>query len=448
VRSAAAALVLALGILPEPADAASYSALQRATELQYWDASRAQNGYTFFGVGGTTYLLDMEGRVVHTWPIGTNPHLLSDGSVLDASTDDPSGFGTFKQVAWDGTTVWTYKESRSTYHPHHDFTRIWNPKLKAYTTLFIANKDLTYAQLVAAGADPSRTPSTGGQMDAIVEVDSTGTVVWEWCFFDHLVQDLDATKPNYVGSGKTIASYPNRLNINLTGHNLKADWLHCNSLDYNQTLDQIVVNSVQGEFYVIDHGNTFVAGNATSSIALAATSAGDFLYRFGDPARYGQGEKPRILEDWTLSTTGNKQLGGSHNIQWIPEGLPGAGHFLVFNNAEYLSEHTSQSYVMEINPYLDASGNDTGHYVNPPDAGYVTVTSPAVTDKTTKQISKQVVWTYSGKSNMTLFATIGSGAQRLPNGNTLVCSDNDGYVSEVTPAGASVWEYIVRRRGT
>ncbi|MFN7989652.1 MAG: aryl-sulfate sulfotransferase [Thermoanaerobaculia bacterium] len=439
----AAALVLSLGLLPVPAAAASYAALQRSTELQYWDASRAQSGYTFFGVGGTTYLLDMEGRVVHTWPIGTNPHLLSDGSVLDASTDDPSGFGSFKQVAWDGTTLWTYKETRSTYHPHHDFTRIWNPKLKAYTTLFIANKDLTYAQLVAAGADPSRTPSTGGQMDAIVEVDATGTVVWEWCFFDHVVQDFDATKPNYVGSGKTIASYPNRLNINLTGHNLKGDWLHCNSLDFNPALDQVVVNSVQGEFYVIDHGNTFVAGNPTSSIALAATSAGDFLYRFGDPARYGQGEKPRILDDWTLSTTGNKQLGGSHDIQWIPEGLPGAGHFLVFDNAEYLSEHTSQSYVMEIDPYLDASGNDTGHYVNPPDAGYVTVTSPAVTDKTPKQVSRQVVWTYASKSSLTLFATIGSSAQRLPNGNTLVCGDNDGYVSEVTSAGAAVWEYIV-----
>ena len=38
------------------------------------------------------YLLDMEGRVVHTWPIGTNPHLLDNGNILDASKDDPSGF--------------------------------------------------------------------------------------------------------------------------------------------------------------------------------------------------------------------------------------------------------------------------------------------------------------------------------------------------------------------
>ena len=72
----------------------------------------------------------MEGRVVHTWPVGTNPHLLSNGNVLDATTNDPSGFSGFKEVDWDGTTVWSYLETRSTYHPHHDFTRIFNPKLQ------------------------------------------------------------------------------------------------------------------------------------------------------------------------------------------------------------------------------------------------------------------------------------------------------------------------------
>jgi len=420
-----------------------YAALTRPTELQFWDATQADNGYNFYGVGGTSYLLDMEGRVLHTWPIGNNPHLLANGNVLDAATNDPSGFSGFKEVTWDGATVWSYLETRSTYHPHHDFTRIFNPELNAYTTLYIANKDLTYDQLVAAGADPARTPSTGAQMDAIVEVDSSGTIVWEWSFFDHVIQDYDAAKPNYVGAGNTIADYPNKLDLNLEGHNLKNDWLHCNSLDYNQTLDQIVVNSVQGEFYVIDHGGTFVAGDPSASIALAATGAGDFLYRFGDPVRYDQGTKPEIIEDWTLSTTGTKQIGGAHHIQWIADGLEGAGHFLIFNNGEYLSEHTSQSYVMEIDPYLDADGYDTGHYVNPPDAGYTTLISPAVTDKTPKLISKQVVWNYYTESNLTLYSQIGCGAQRLSNGNTLITADTYGYIMEVTPAGETVWDYIV-----
>ncbi len=418
-------------------------ALERPTEMLYWDSSRAYNGYTLFGVRGATYLLDMGGRVVHTWRIGTNPHLLDNGHILDAATDDPSGFGGFKELDWNGAVVWQYTDARSTYHPHHDFTRIFNPKLQAYTTLYIANKDLTTAQCVAAGATNVDQKSGGIQMDAIVEVDMAGKVVWEWCFFDHLVQDLDPTKSNYVGAGKTIADHPGRLNINLPGKPLRRDWLHCNSLDYSAELDQIVINSVQGEFYVIDHGGTFIAGNPTASVAKAASSAGDFLYRFGDPARYEQGDPPAILEDWTQSTTGHKQLGGAHDVQWIAPGLPGAGHFLIFDNAQYLCEHTPQSYVLEINPCLNDEGNDAGSYVNPPEAGYSLWEAPVVTDKTPKHMSKQIVWSYSSLSNLTLFSHIGCSAQRLPNGNTLICADTEGYITEVTAEGRVVWEYIV-----
>jgi hypothetical protein len=91
----------------------AYEALQGPTELLYWDKTNAFSGYTWFGVRGTTYLLDMEGRVAHTWPIGTNPHLLTNGNVLDASKDDPSGFGGFTEVNWNGSTVWSYTETRT-----------------------------------------------------------------------------------------------------------------------------------------------------------------------------------------------------------------------------------------------------------------------------------------------------------------------------------------------
>ena len=223
---------------------------------------------------------------------------------------------------------------------------------------------------------------------------------------------------------------------------MKRDWLHCNSLDYNAELDQIVINSVQGEFYVIDHGSTFVAGYVDGSIALAAGPAGDFLYRFGDPARYEQGEPPSILEDWTKSTSGHKQIGGSHDIHWIPAGLPGAGHFLVFNNGQYLFENTPQSYVFDINAFLDAQKQETGSYVNPPDAGYYTWELPKDTHKSRKQMSNQITWIYASKSNQGFFSHIGAGAQRLPNGNTLICSDTEGHLFEVTADGSLVWEYI------
>jgi formylglycine-generating enzyme required for sulfatase activity len=421
----------------------AYESIQGPTELRYWDATRAYNGYTLFAAAGKSYLIDMAGRLVHTWPIGTNPRLLDNGHLLDAATDDPSGFRGFKELDWDGNVVWQYRETRAGYAPHHDFVRIFNKKLGAYTTLYIANKTVTNEQCLAAGCDPADAPYTGAQMDAVVEVDMDGNVVWEWWFFNHVIQDIDPTKDNYVGADKTIADYPGKLNLNLPGRPVRGDWLHCNSMDYNETLGQIVINSVQGEFYVIDHDGTFTAGDPAGSISQAATSAGDFLYRFGDPARYDQGDPPSILEDWTSSTTGNKQIGGSHDIHWIDAGLPGAGHFLVFNNGQYLFERTPQSYIFEINGYLDASKTDTGHYVNPPDAGYYRwEVANRDTHKQPKQMSNQITWIYNSKSNQSFFSHIGSSAQRLPNGNTLICADTEGHFFEVTAAGDLVWEYI------
>lgn len=424
------------------ASALAYEAFQGPTELLYWDSSKTADGYTFFGVRGTTYLVDMQGRVVHTWPIGTNPHLLDDGSVLDASKDDPSGFGGFSQVSWSGSNMWSYTESRTNYFPHHDFVRIYNPKLGSNTTLYIANKNYSQAQCLAAGANPASGSYTNAQMDVIVEVDMSGNIVWEWAFFDHLIQDYDASKSNYVGATKTIADYPGRLNINLPGRPVQRDWLHCNSIDYNQALDQIVINSVGGEFYVIDHGNTFIAGNPSGSTALAATSAGDFLYRFGDAGRYNQGTVPSILTNWTESVTGNKQIGGAHHVSWIPSGLAGAGNLLIFNNAQNLFEHTQQSYAMEVNPYLNASTNNTGAYVNPPDAGYYSWQPGNNTDKAARLWSNQVVWFWYSKAPRGMFSHIGSSVQRLANGNSLICSDTEGHVIEVTPSGEMVWEYI------
>jgi len=444
------------------ASAFAYESLQGPTELLYWDKEKAYNGYTLFAAHGTTFLIDMEGSVINQWRMGTNPRFLKNGNILDATKDDPSSFKGFQELDWNGNVVWEFEERRADYSPHHDFVRIFNKKLRDYTTLYIANKNITREQAIAAGCDPSKAPSDGTdsgrhggkggggrlardgktKVDAIVEVDMAGNVIWEWCFFDHLVQDFDASKSNYVSEGKTIADYPHRLNVNLPGKPLRGDWLHCNSMDYSPELDQVVVNSVQGEFYVIDHGNTFVPGDPEKSIELAAGPAGDFLYRFGDPARYDQGEPPRILDNWTKATSGHKQIGGAHDVQWIDAELPGEGNFLVFNNGQYLFEATPQSYIYEIDGFLDAGGRDTGNYVNPPDAGYYQQEYLPDTHKGRRQLSNQLVWIYGSLSNQGFFSHIGAGCQRLPNGNTLICSDTEGHFFEVTADGKLVWEYI------
>lgn len=418
----------------------AYERLQGPTELLFWDRSQTYDGYTFFGANGTTYLLDMEGRVTHTWPVGINPRLLDNGNVLDAASGDINGFPGLKEVDWNGSTVWQYTESRIGYYPHHDSLRIFNKKLGMNTTLYIANKAITSNECIAAGCNPASALYTNVTVDAVVEVDTAGTVVWEWCFFDHGVQNYSSAKSNYVAS---ISNAPGRINLNLPGRPLTNDWLHCVALDYNTNLDQIAITAEGGEFYVIDHGNTFVSNNPAVSIALAASTNGDFLYRFGDPARYGQGLPPSVQLNWTKSSTGNKQIGGVSQATWIPATVPGAGHFLVFNNGQDLFESTPQSYLFEVNGYLNASSNNTNAYVNPPNAGYNMWSAPGHdTDKEKKSISRQVVSIYMAMANQAFFSHIGGSAQRLPNSNTFVCSSSEGHLFEVTPASNIVWEYI------
>lgn len=434
----------------------AYETLRGPTQTRHWDKENAFNGYTLFGAKGNAYLIDMAGRVVHIWEgMGTSPELLYyNGSILDATKPNEKGQDSFIEKDWHGNTIWQYTETRPNYDPHHDWVRIYNKKLGEYTTIYIANKLVDPDSAIAYGANPANGPYHGAQMDALVEVDSKGNIIWEWWFFNHIIQDIDSTKNSYAGEGKTIADYPGRININLPGRPLKRDWLHCNSIDYNPDHGHLVTNSVQGEFYVIDHDGTFIPDNPDSSIKLAAGPGGDILYRFGDPARYSQGDPPSIRTDWTKSTTGHKQIGGSHDIHWIEKGLPGAGNLLVFNNGNYLFEATSQSYIFEINPYLQKSGTAQTNYINPPDAGYTIWESPDHdTHKMKKNLSNQIVWMYYSRSNQGFFSHIGSGAQRLPNGNTLICAMTEGHIFEVTPGedGAMgsfegepevVWEYI------
>ena len=444
MRKRICCLALTLGLLTVSIGSLAFETIRGTTELRYWDSANTYNGCTLFAGRETTYLIDMQGNLVNLWPIGTNPRFLENGHLLDRARDEQGRLRGMQEQDWEGTPVWSFYETRENYVPHHDFVRIYNKKLGAYTTLYIANKRISNEEALAAGANPENGPYDGSSMDAVVEIDMSGNVVWEWWFFDHMVQDIDPTKPNYVGEGRSISDYPNRLNLNLPGRPLRWDWLHCNSLDYNPQLDQIVINSVFGEFYVIDHGATFIPDDPAGSIAAAAGPAGDFLYRFGDPAKYDQGDPPHILEDWSQSSAGNKQIGGSHDIQWIRPGLQGEGNFLVFNNGQLLFERLAQSSILEINPYLNASGIDTGTYVNPPQSGYHEW--PPEEERTTqtqvKLLSNQVVWIYASRSNQSFASHIGSGCQRLPNGNTLICAMTEGHIFEITSEGKPVWEYV------
>jgi len=54
----------------------------------------------------------------------------------------------------------------------------------------------------------------------------------------------------------------------------------------------------------------------------------------------------------------------------------------------------------------------------------------------------EVVWQYMADNPSDFFSCYASGAERLPNGNTLICSSATGRLFEVTQDGELVWEFI------
>src|SRR5207237_3318095 len=97
------------------------------------------------------------------------------------------------------------------------------------------------------------------------------------------------------------------------------NWTHINAVAYHPEFDQIMV-SVHGfsEFWILDHGTT--TAEAAGHKGGKYGKGGDLLYRWGNPQAYRAGK------------AADQQLFGQHNAHWIPKGLGGAGHVLVFNN--------------------------------------------------------------------------------------------------------------------
>ncbi len=79
----------------------------------------------------------------------------------------------------------------------------------------------------------------GFMPDHIIEVQPTGptsgTIVWEWHVWDHLIQDYDSSKANYG----VVGDHPELVDINYVT-STQQDWMHTNSIDYNEKFDQIL----------------------------------------------------------------------------------------------------------------------------------------------------------------------------------------------------------------
>jgi hypothetical protein len=409
--------------------------------------SRALQGYTVLApmMSNKTYLLDMTGRVVRTWESessgASSAYLLENGHLLrlarlssQAFGDGPGAAGHIQEFSWDGELVWDFKLATAKLLSHHDICRMPNGN-----TLLIVWEKKSAQEAIAAGRRAETVP---GNMlpEAVFEVKptgkTTGEVVWEWHVWDHLIQDHDPTKANYG----EVGAHPELVDLNFGDGVLasivakkdeldklraigyvgttspgakpapvRADWLHLNAVAYNADFDQILINSPEfDEFWIIDHGTT--TAEAANHRGGRSGKGGDLLYRWGNPRAYRHGG----VKD--------QKLFYQHNAHWIPKGYPGEGHILVFNNGRR-RPGGAHSSVDEIVLPVDAEGR----YAYSPGNAY----GP-----------EKPVWSYAAPKKPDFYGEFISGANRLPNGNTFICTGPSGTIFEVTPEKEIVWKYV------
>ena len=372
-------------------------------------------GYTLFSTyrqNNTIYLIDNEGRVAHAWELsgrGGMGKLSKNGDLIVEGTTDGSRGVT--RLAPDGSVLWDYKLDGQ----HHDFVEMPNGNI-----MILARESKTFEEAVAAGANPACVGEAGLEVDYLVEVRPTGPtegeIVWKWAVWDHLIQDFDPSKANYG----VVAQHPELIDINFrrcgvdsTYRYQPADWIHANSISYHPELDQILISARNlGEVWIIDHSVT--SEEAAGHTGGQAGKGGDLLYRWGNPQAYRAG------------TPADQQLFWAHDAQWIEPGMPGAGNIIIFSNGdEYDDARRAYSSIEEFTPPL----NGFNYRLDPREPG--SAYGPA-----------EPAWRYVGDPTSDFYSPRQSGVQRLPNGNTLICSTWTGTFFEVTPEGETVWKYV------
>jgi hypothetical protein len=420
------------------------------------------------------HIVDTDGRIAHTWKTSNTPgaatYFLPNGHLLRAGQVDPNprfhggGIGgRIQELDWDGKLVWNFDLNNEQLTQHHDVKPLPNGNV-----LMIAWEYHSKEEAIAHGRMADLVNEEGLWSDVVLEVQPSrpvgGAVVWMWRSWDHLVQDQDQAKPGY---GK-LEEHNGSIDINADcrwlpkqesdeerekkekmaremkrlgyaggddedkpkkaapkpadakpadapdkdakpapkGPKIEADWLHTNSVDYLPGEDLILLSSPHlCEIWVIDHSTTTV--EAASEKGGRWQRGGSLLYRYGNPRNYG------------LGAATDRKLFYQHNAQWLPGAKPGELHVLVYNNGSERPVNEYSSVEELVLPFDAKAGfkRDQGLAFGP--------------DKP--------LWSYSEPEKF--YSPFISGAQRLPNGDTLVCEGVKGRAFEVNHEGKIVWDF-------
>ena len=285
--------------------------------------------------------------------------------------------------------------------PFHTWRMPYSPGLYGYLT---ERGTLVYNGKVpdASGRFISGQPWKGG---AILEVDWRGTILWEVRHPDHhhdgillangnvMLLCLAALPPEVAArvrggqpgtehEGQIHADY--LVEMTIAGEVVWEwrSWEHLDPADYP-------IVAVQEPRHEWTHGNT-----------VSELPDGNLVLSFRNLCTVAIVERATGAITWTLGTPPLAQ-------QHAPHLLPN-GNLLIFDNGTHRVDHAlPHSRVIEVD-----------------------------------LATKGIVWSYQERRPSDFFSPLISNAQRLPNGNTLICEGTFGRLFEVTVGGEVVWEYV------
>ena len=379
------------------------------TGTTIYEPERSWSGYTVLSPLQTQAVLviDMNGNVVKRWEglnnsAGGPARVLPGGFVISASGARPPNQESLELVQqdFDGKVLWQFSRNEQiktregstiwSARQHHDWQRESfpagyyspdsTPAIEGGTTLILTHTNRAQPKVADVMLEDDR----------LIEVSWKGEVVWEWVASDHI--DELGFAPDARKAIKAAQSF-NKARGSF-------DWLHVNSAHYvgpNRWFDQ-------GDTRFAPN-NVIISSREASLLAIVGRD-GKIVWRLGPD--FGESPELRAI----------RQIIGQHHAHFIPKGLPGAGNLLVFDNG-------------------GSSGYGFANPIAPSGVGAFARATSRVLE--INPVTLELVWSYT---NPRFFSTNISGAQRLPNGNTLITAGAGGRMFEVTKEGAIVWEYM------
>lgn len=293
-------------------------------------------------------LIDMQGRVVHSWPsvrVVGRARLDTVGRLTVIGMDNM-----IKEYDWDGNLTWAYRLPGGNDLPHHDHIRLANGN----------------HLVLARGSFPDT--------EYLHEVDRDGRVVWSWRSVDHLdqhFQDRDLSKPDPIhinslfelGENRWFAAGDERFrpgNLLVSARNLntifiidkatgEVVWVHDEALD-RQHEAQMVPIGLEGDGLIVYFNNGYdnLGGYRTSEIRGIDPMDGTLKWNYASPTFFSSvAGIQQVLSNGNVlisSSEGGRVFeitpAGKMVWEWIPPFLPMRAH-------RYSADHCPQLAAME-----------------------------------------------------------------------------------------------------